>query len=114
MHDLALVLSRHMVRGRRLTERNHSHDFPAKTAFVELERRLALAVEREVRIPLHDVFSRVNDSSALRRITNGDNLRIQQQSWPIADAQQAPRERSSSRNTRTPQFTKTPPAQLTH
>ena len=53
MHDLAAPFGRHVIGGRRAFVRHHRHDFTAENLLVEFERRLALALERQIGVHLH-------------------------------------------------------------
>ena len=53
MHDLAAPFGRHVIGGRRALVRYHRHDFTAEDLLVEFERRLALALERQIGVHLH-------------------------------------------------------------
>src|SRR5579872_665043 len=53
VQDRLAPLSRHMFRRRRTFMGHHRDDLAAQTSFIELECRLALAAEQQVRIQLH-------------------------------------------------------------
>jgi hypothetical protein len=57
--DFLTPLGRHLLRGRCALVGEHRFDFAAKNSFIELECRLALAVEKEIRIQLHGVLLRL-------------------------------------------------------
>src|SRR3989442_7585275 len=56
MHDFIAPVSGHVFLRRRTRVREHCYDFAAETLLIELECRLALAVERKVSIQLHSAL----------------------------------------------------------
>src|SRR5258708_10788658 len=56
VHDLAAPFHGHVLRGRRTLVGKHGFDFGAEALLIELERRLAVAVEMEIRAHLHSLL----------------------------------------------------------
>src|SRR5262249_1757644 len=69
MHELSPGVGGHVCRMRRVTEGDHCHDLSAQTPFVELERRLALAIEGQVRIPLKHLNSQLEVMQETRALS---------------------------------------------
>src|SRR5216683_2141283 len=53
MKDLIASFSRHLIRHWRAAVGHHHYYFAAETLLIELERRLALAVESQIGVHLH-------------------------------------------------------------
>src|ERR1700730_17371115 len=58
MHDLVAPLGRRLPLHWRAPARHHRDDLAIETPLIELERRLALTVEGQIRVQLHGVLLR--------------------------------------------------------